>query len=106
MYGIEKDMSDVYSASLEGLRSAELMLDKAARNIAAGRVADQPSRSLGDVVQISPAGRSAASALPFTPADYAAELISVKQAEIAAKANLKVLSSQIKLERETLDLFA
>lgn len=99
-------MSDVYSSSIEGLRSAELMLDKAARNIAAGRVVAQPSEGRGDVVQISPAGQSAASTSSFTPVDYAAELIAMKEAEIAAKANLKVLSSQIKLERETLDLFA
>jgi hypothetical protein len=99
-------MSDVYSSSIEGLRNAELILDKAARNIAAGGVVNQSPQGLGDTVQISPAGQSAASASSFTPVDYAAELIAAKQAEIAAKANLKVLSSQIKLERETLDLFA
>lgn len=99
-------MPDVYSTSLEGLHNAELMLDKAARNIAAGRDLDQPSRSPQDTVQISSAGQSAASASPFGPVEYAAELINAKEAEIAAKANLKVLSSQIKLERETLDLFA
>jgi hypothetical protein len=82
------------------------MLDRAARNIAAGRVVDQPPPGPSDSVHISQAGQSAAAASLFTPADYAAELITAKQSEIAAKANLKVLSSQIKLERETLDLFA
>jgi len=98
-------MSDVYSSSIEGLRNAELMLDRAARTIASGRVADRPSQSPGDTVQISQAGQSASSP-PMTPVDYAAELINVRQAKIAATANLKVLSSQFKLERETLDLFA
>jgi hypothetical protein len=99
-------MSDVYSSCIEGLRNAELLLDKAARNIAAGYVANLPARSPEDTVQISPAGNSAASGSTFTSVDYAAELITAGQAEIAAKANLKVLSSQFKLERETLDLFA
>ena len=99
-------MSDVYSSAIEGLHNAELMLDRAARNIASGRVADRPARVPGDTVQISQAGQSAASSSPFSPVDYASELINVQQAAIAAKANLKVLSSQFKLERETLDLFA
>jgi hypothetical protein len=99
-------MSDVYSSAIEGLHNAELMLDRATRNIASGRVADRSAQAPGDTLQISQAGQSAASGSSFTPVDYAAELINVQQAAIEAKANLKVLSSQFKLERETLDLFA
>lgn len=99
-------MPNVYSLSVEGMHNAEIALERAARRIAVGRDLENPPSGFGDTVEISSAGRSAASPAAGAPVDYAAEIIAVKQAETALKANLKAFASQRDLDRIALDLFA
>ncbi len=97
-------MSYVYSVSSEGIHNAEIALERAARRIASGRTLDY-SAGPGDTVEISSAGMLAGSPAPAS-VDYAAEIIAVKQAETALKANLKAFAAQRDLEREAINLYA
>jgi len=67
-----------YSISLNGIFASERALELSARRIAR----------------------------PDPAADYAAEMIAVRQAKVAAQANLRVVSTQQELENSLLDLFA
>lgn len=99
-------MANVYSLSLEGIHNAEVALERAARNIARAGTEQQPAAAAMDSVQISSAGMKAAYPSANAPVDFATELVNVKQAEVALKANFKTFASEQKLEREFLDLFA
>jgi len=82
-------MSGSYAISLNGIQAAERSLQQAAHNIATANlpVTGEPL----DYLSLS---------------DFTAELLAVDLAKAAVKANLKVISAQQELERETLDLFA
>ena len=67
-----------YSISLNGVMAAQRCLEHAARRIAA----------------------------PIPLADVAADLIAADQAEVAVKANLRVISVEREIEGEILNLFA
>ena len=75
-------MSEIYSISLAGIHRGEQKLEQAAREIAS-----PPVRQ--DTVRISSEARN---------------MVSVKEAELAIKSNLKLLKTQIQLDKETLDL--
>jgi hypothetical protein len=75
------------SISLNGFQAAERNLDQAARKIA---TPNAPSRGSADVLELT---------------DYAAELIAADRAKISAKANLEVISTEMNLQHEALDLF-
>ena len=78
-----------YSISLNGVLSAERDLNQAAHRTAS---ADMPSAdSCEDCVTIS---------------DLAAEILAANRAETAAEANLRVISTQQELDRQSLNLFA
>jgi len=78
-----------YSISLNGVLSAERDLNQAALRIES---ADVPSAdSCEDCVTIS---------------DLAAEILAANRAETAAEANLRVISMQQELDRQSLNLFA
>jgi hypothetical protein len=77
--------------SLNGVQTAERNLEQAARKIATPSIPDTPFSKSADV---------------FQPTDIAAELIAADQAKIAAKANLRAISTQTDLEQEILNLFA
>jgi hypothetical protein len=76
------------SISLNGVITAERSLEQAARKISTDNVAFHEDSDT------------------FELTDFAAELIAVDQAKIAAKANLKVISKQTDLQQEALNLFA
>ena len=99
-------MPNVYSSSIEGIHNAEVALERAARKIAAGNNPERAAPGPEDTVEISSSGIRAASPASIAPADYAAEIVAAKQAETMLRANLKAFSSQQKLEREILDLYA
>jgi len=99
-------MSNVYALSAEGIHNAEIALERAARRIATGFNTELPPPFLEDTVQISEAGRSASSPSPSTPVDFATEIVAVKQAETALRANLKAFAAQRDLEREAINLYA
>ncbi len=92
------------SISVQGFLHAGRDLDRAARRIATGystAPADQvPVRE--DTVTLSKGGPLTTSTPPAI--DYAAELAAVSRAKVTAQANLKVLSSTIELDKETVDL--
>ena len=67
-----------YSISLNGIYSAQRTLEQSARRIAS----------------------------PDPSTDYVSELLAVRQARTAEEANLRVVSTQMKLEGALLDLFA
>jgi hypothetical protein len=75
-------MSNIYAISLNGVMNAEQSLDGAARRIV--------NTNLGS---------------PKSSGDLATDLVDLKQAEIAGKANLRVISSQDELEKDALNLF-
>ncbi len=95
-------MSNVYSFSTEGIHNAEIALERAARKIASAREPETASSSQQDTVEISSAGKSAAN----ISVDYAAEIVALKKAETALRANLKAFAAQRDLEREALNLYA
>ena len=92
------------SISVQGFLYAGRDLDRAARRIATGystASADQvPVHE--DTVTLSKGGPLTASTAPAI--DYAAELAAVSRAKVAAQANLRVLSSTLELDKETIDL--
>ena len=96
-------MADTLSISLEGMRNAELRLERAARNIADGqsRPAELPRDT--DSVRLS---SQAPTLLPLAPdsTDYAREAVTIIEARIGLEANRKTGSAQTKLDRATLDL--
>lgn len=67
-----------FSVSLNGFSAAAESIDRTARRIAA----------------------------PKAETDFAVEFVAVASARVAAEANLKFISMQHDLERETIDLFA
>jgi hypothetical protein len=83
-------MSFDYSISYEGIRAAGRSLSEAARKVASinksGQTQNEQSKS-GDV-------------------DFAAALLQANRAEMAAKANLNLLSNQQELEHKILDILA
>ena len=83
-------MSMDYSISLNGISTAEQNLNQAAHRVATAAL-PSTSDSYEDTFSLS---------------DVAAEFIAVNQAKTVIKANLKVISAQQELERDTLDLFA
>jgi len=99
-------MSNVYSISVGGIHNAEVALEQAARKIAAGRADATQSPKAQDTVNISSEGMRAAAPASCSTVDYAAEIMAVKEAEVAIKANFKSFAVQQKLDREILDLFA
>ncbi len=99
-------MANVYSLTTEGIHNAEIALERAARKIALGQAPGASPSSQQDTVDISSAGRSAASPASSIPVDYAAEIVAVKEAETALKANLKAFAAQRDLEREAINLYA
>jgi hypothetical protein len=82
-----------YSISLEGVRTAENRI-----NQAAGKISRFGAR-------IQSGGYDKSVKPVEDTVDIAGAMVEVKQAKIAAEANLKVLSLQMDLEEETLDLF-
>jgi hypothetical protein len=76
-------MSNICAISLNGVMNAEQSFDGAARRIA--------NTNLGS---------------PNNSGDLATDLVDLKQAEIAGKANLRAISSQDELEKDALNLFA
>jgi hypothetical protein len=80
-----------YSVPTQGVRNAESLLESAAQKIAA-----PPQQVLsgdsGDRLSLSD--------------NYLTALITVDQAKFAAKANLRVISTEQELDHTTLDLFA
>ena len=99
-------MANVYSLTAEGIHNAEIALERAARKIASAREPGTSPFSQPDTVEISSAGRSAASPATDVPVDYAAEIIAVKEAETALKANIKACAVQRDLEHEAINLYA
>lgn len=99
-------MANVYSLTADGIHNAEIALERAARKIALGREPGTSPFSQQDTVDISSAGRSAASPATNDPVDYAAEIVAVKEAETALKANLKAFAVQRDLEHEAINLYA
>ena len=76
------------SISLNGVQAAERNLEQAARKIA---MANTPFPGSADVFELT---------------DFAAELIAADRAKITAQANLRVISMEMELEHEILNLFA
>ncbi len=99
-------MANVYSLSAEGIHNAEIALERAARRIASGHDTDNLPSSPQDKIDISSAGRAAASPAPNTPVDYATEIVAIKEAETALMANLKAFASQRNMDREAINLYA
>jgi hypothetical protein len=83
-------MSMDFSVSLNGIFAAEQNLNQSAHRIA---TATLPSS--GDANEDT-----------FSLSDIAAEFIAMSEAKTAIKANLKFVSVQKELQRDTLDLFA
>ncbi len=87
-----------YSVALQGVRNAEQMLDRAARNLAAvpsvsGPAAEPP----GDRVTLR--GAVAESTLTH-------DVVTVVEARFGIRANLEVVAAQRDLERSLLDILA
>jgi hypothetical protein len=75
-------MSNICAISLNGVSNAEQRLDGAARSIVkAGLSSSEDS------------------------GDFAADLVELNQAEIEGKANLRAISTQDELEKDTINLF-
>jgi len=92
-------MIDTLSISLQGLQSAELRFERAARNIAGGHSpASESGVADDDSFQLSTPQDK--------PVDYVRELLAVIESKTAAKANLKVMAMQRELDKSTLDLMA
>jgi hypothetical protein len=81
-------MSNIYAISLNGVCNAEQRLDGAARRIV--KTSLNSSELSGDSKAES---------------DIASDMVDLKQAEIAVKANLRALSTQDELEKDSLNLF-
>jgi hypothetical protein len=77
-------MPEIYSIAMTGIHRGEQKLEHAAR-----RIAHPPVQK--DTVKISTTAR---------------DIVSIKEAELAIKSNLKLLKAQIELDKETLDLLA
>jgi hypothetical protein len=84
MGGIGDTMPEIYSVALSGVQRGEQRLEKAARRIA------QPTAGQ-DTVRISSTAR---------------DMVSIKEAELAVKSNLKLIKAQIELDKAILDLLA
>jgi predicted Zn-dependent protease len=82
-------MSNIYAISLNGVCNAEQRLDGAAHRIV------KTGLSSPEISGGTKAG-----------SDIASDLVDLKQAEIAGKANLRALSTQDELEKDALNLFA
>lgn len=82
-------MSNIYAISLNGVCDAEQRLDGAARRIVKTGLSSP---------EISGGSKD--------DSDIASDLVDLKQAEIAGKANLRALSTQDELEKDALNLFA
>jgi hypothetical protein len=78
------------SISLNGIIAGEQNLNQAAQRIA----------------KITLPSTGAPQEDTFSLSDVASEFLAVTQAKTAIKANLKVVSSQQELDRNTLDIFA
>ena len=100
-------MSQGYSISIEGIRAAELRLDRAARNLANGRtMAPSAQRAASsDLVRLHSADPAAATQ-SASAVDYAHEMVTIIEARTGFDANLKVVASQEQLDRSALDLLA
>jgi hypothetical protein len=82
-------MSNIYAISLNGICNAEQRLDSAA-----GRIVKTGLSS-----SVISGGSKADS-------DVASDMVNLKQAEIAVKANLQALSMQDELEKDAINLLA
>jgi hypothetical protein len=99
-------MSYDYSCSLEGVRAAWRTLDRAAHRIAAGSVGAQHVPPPGVGKDPLSGGEDVDTSPAIMRVDLAGELWAVGQAKIEVKANLKVMSVERELERDTLDILA
>ena len=77
-------MPEIYSIALAGIHHGEHKLEHSARKIAEPLVRN-------DTVTLSSTAR---------------DMVSIKEAELAIKTNLKLIKAQIQLDKETLDLLA
>jgi len=77
-------MPEIYSIALAGIHRGEQKLEHAARKIAQPPVRKDAARNSSTV----------------------RDIISIKESGLAIKSNLKLLKTQIQLDKETLDLLA
>jgi hypothetical protein len=98
-------MSCDYSASVVSVGAAWRTLAQAAHRIAAGSVNARREPVPGSEDPIS--GREVSDSAPsHMQIDLAEELAKVDQSKIEIKANLRVMSLEAELERDTLDILA
>ncbi len=85
-----------YSISLEGLRTAENQLNNAARKVSRPLNCSDVAASSGEAVdRITLTGDT----------DIAGAMVEANEAKIVYRANLKIIETQVEMEKEALDLF-
>ena len=95
-----------YSAAVEGVRSAWRSLEQTAHRIAAGSVHAKhlpPPATGPDPISGNQPVES--DSVDFT-LDLAGEMLNLNLAEIAVKANTRVMAVEHELDRDTLDILA
>jgi hypothetical protein len=89
-----------YSVSVEGLRNAERMLERAAKSIARMPASADSGKPVEPADSFTPSDKAGPASAP----DYAAELVQVLQARTHAKANLRALKLGDELQQDLIDL--